>query len=368
MKVAIDARMLNILNDRAGLYQYTVNLINNLVKTDTDNRYRILCGFRPPIRVQQATVLNIPGKLSYFCLEKLRMYAECLVGKVDIFHSPFFYLPECKTAKTVITIHDLMVFKHPEFLSQSRIKTIQKQITSSVKSADAIIVVSEFTRKELIDFFGIAARRIKVILNGISDRFGIENTGVGTGEIKKKYKITKPYLLFVGNIEPKKNIPYLIRAFKLFRERFKYHHQLVIVGNKGWGFSEVLKLALDLGLEEEVLFPGVVSDEDLPELYRGADLFVFPSLFEGFGIPVIEAMACGTPVITSGNTSLAEVVDTAAIFFDPTDIEDLAEKMNSVLNSGEIRNNLIEKGLARSKMFSWKKCAQQTIQLYHELI
>jgi glycosyltransferase involved in cell wall biosynthesis len=368
MKVAIDARMLNVLDDKAGLYQYTTNLIANLLKIDPRSSYKILYGFRRPVQIPSANALRIPGRLCHFWLDKLHMQVEWLVGKVDVFHGPCFYLPQCRTARTVVTIHDLMVFRHPEFLLRDWAETNQKQIVASVKSADAIIAVSEFTKRELIELFGISPQRIKVIANGVSDRFHIEHAAVGTEEIKRKYEITKPYVLFVGNIEPKKNISSLIRAFVLLRERFKYPHQLVIVGKKAWGFPSVRNLVLDLGAKKEVLFLGVVSDDDVRSLYHGADLFVFPSLFEGFGIPVIEAMACGTPVVASGHTSLAEVVDTAAVLVDPSDIEDLVDKMHAVLGNEELRHTLIQRGLARAKLFSWKETARQTLKLYHELL
>ena len=368
MKVGVDARMLNVLDDKAGLYQYTTNLIANLLEIDPDSSYKILCGFRCPMRAPSANVFRIPGRLCHFLLERLKIQVEWLVGKVDVFHGPCFYLPQCRTARTVVTIHDLMVFKHPEFLFQDRAETIQNQIVSSVKSADAIIAVSEFTKREIMGLFGISPKRIRVIANGVSDRFHIGNMVVGPEEIKKKYEVTKPYLLFVGNIEPKKNISFLIRAFMLLRERFKYPHQLVIVGKKAWGFPSIQNLVIDLGAEKKVLFLGLVPDNDLPALYRGAELFVFPSLFEGFGIPVIEAMACGTPVIASNNTSLAEVVDDAAILFNPTDIEDLVNKMHSVLDYEELRHGLVQRGLTRAKNFSWKESAKQTLKLYRELL
>ena len=203
-----------------------------------------------------------------------------------------------------------------------------------------------------------------MVYNGKNERFKPLNQKE-VAEVKQKYNLDFPFILFVGVLQPRKNIPTLIKAYyKLKKEGIK--DKLVITGGKGWQYKEIFETVERLNLQKEVIFTGHIPDDDLPKLYNAADLFAFPSLYEGFGIPPLEAMACGIPVITSNTGSLPEVVGDAGIMVDPYDIDGLAKAMYEVLNNEGLKEEMVKKGLERAKMFSWKKCAKEVLDVYEE--
>lgn len=371
MRIGIDTRGLSRFDNKAGLYQYVYNLVANLLSIDSSNDYALLStlrGFRGDGNIDKRHLYRFSGRLSDLMLERLSIPVEFLMGKIDIFHGPSFFIPNHIRSKSVVTIHDLMMLRHPEFLTQDMANAFKKKIYSAIRKFDTIISVSNFTKSEIIDLLNIPERRIRVIYNGIDSKFRPINDKTQLNSIKAKYGINgKGYLLFVGNIETKKNIDRLVHAYALLRKETDCQHSLVIAGNRAWHFETVRETVRKFSIEEDVLFLGVVHDEDLPCLYSGAEVFVFPSLYEGFGIPVIEAMACGTPVISSNNSSVPEIAGGAAILVNPTSVSEISEAMYNVLSDSRLRQQLVEKGFRRAKDFSWEKTARETLKLYHEL-
>ena len=216
--------------------------------------------------------------------------------------------------------------------------------------------------------FGIPEEKIQVIYNGVAAHFSqIEDKGA-IEQVLKKYGIDGNYILFVGKLEARKNLAGLIEAFRLFKKESKLEHKMVLVGSLGWKAEEILEKLDEYGLQEDVVRLGYVCDEDLPFLMNGADVFLYPSLYEGFGIPALEAMACGTPVVASNTTSLPEVVGDTGLLVDPTSPGEIAEALTRILVDSALRKTLIVKGIERAASFTWRHAAEQTLRLYQEML
>lgn len=291
--------------------------------------------------------------------------------KVKVFHSPTFHLPLFTPGiKKVVTIHDLVMYKYPytqptAFRIYSRIHTM-----ISAKISDAIIVPSHSTKQDVINTFKIDENKVHVIHEATTDAFRpIKEISLLEGA-RAKYNLPQKYILFVGSMEPRKNLYRLIQSYSDLRRNGKIEQKLVICGGKGWlnEYERILKLINEMGIEKDVIFPGYIPDEDLSAIYNMADLFVYPSLYEGFGLSPLEAMSCGCPVIASTTSSMPEVVGEAAIMVNPYDIEGLADAMCRVLTNKELRLKMKKQGIERAKMFSWKRCATETLEVYKNLI
>jgi alpha-1,3-rhamnosyl/mannosyltransferase len=271
-------------------------------------------------------------------------------------YTPFSF----EEGPTVITLYDLSFVRHPEWHPRDRVKYFERYCLKKLSKVDAIITISEFSKKEIINLLGIPSEKIYVTTLGVRQDC---NPNVGGME-----RLPKEYILFLGNLEPRKNLIILLEAYRSLPKRLKERHPLVIAGASGWNTHE-LKNALHLSKRDETpILPGYIPQKYLPKLYGGASLFVYPSLYEGFGLPVIEAMACGVPVIASKTSSLPEVVGDAGVLFDPHDSNELEEAMMQVLDDGQLRIELSEKSLKRAKLFSWEKCAHETLAIYEKLL
>ena len=267
--------------------------------------------------------------------------------------------------KYIITVHDLTPFITPKESKFGRPLIYKLLFPRTLKTADKIITVSNSTKKDLINHFDIPEKKIRVIFEAADEKFKpLNNEKIS--ETEQKYNLNFPFILYVGTLEARKNIPTLVTAFYKLKKK-NIEHKLVITGTKGWKYKEIFETIDKLNLQNDVVFTGYVSDEDLPALYNAADLFVYPSIYEGFGLPPLEAMACGTPVITSNTSSLPEVVGDAGIMVDPYDVDGLADAMHRVLTDEGSRADMIKKGLERTKMFSWEKCARETLEVYEEV-
>ncbi len=370
MRIGIDIRELSVLSTKAGWYQYTYNLVANLLAHDDRNDYVLLStlrGFEGNGNIPGRFVLRCSGKLSSLLLERLSLPVELLVGKVDVFHGPCFLVPRARRSKIVSTLHDLMAITHPEFLKPEWVASTRETIAGAARRADRIIAVSNFTKGEIVERLHVPEERVRVVYNGIAPVYRPMEDRPAIERVKARYGIQGPYLLFVGNIEPKKNILALIEAWALLRRESRFQGSLVVVGKKDWHFDAVRQACRRHGVESEVLFTDVVDGDDLPYLYCGAEAFVFPSLHEGFGIPVIEAMACGAPVVASNRASIPEVASGAALLVDPLKPAEIAAAAHSIISDGAVRRWLVEKGLKRAKEFSWERAARETLAVYNEL-
>lgn len=313
--------------------------------------------------------LNTPQRWFW---ENVELPLRALRDKVRILHTPAFAPPAIKCAKLVVTVHDLIGMLFPNSLRWPSALYWGKWLPWTLYKADAILADSEHTKKDLIRHLGIQKKKIRVIYLSGHEAFSSAISQASIGEVKKIYGIREKYFLFVGTLEPRKNLRRVIEAFGKFRRQHMTdeRYQLVIVGSKAYGHGEFFRsLAGPCGVTlEDVIFTGYVNHADLNALYSGAEIFVYPSLYEGFGIPILEAMASGTPVLASTQTSVPEVTGEAALLVDPRDMTQLVQAMADLSKDPLLRKQLIAKGFERIKRFSWKETARQTLEVYRSLL
>lgn len=289
--------------------------------------------------------------------------------KREITHFFNYVVPFGVKGKKVVTVHDMAFREYPETVRGRTMLMLKRHLKRSIRRADAIVAVSEFTKQEILKYYDIPEETVYVVPNGIdSSQYHI---GYGEEQIcqaKKKYGIGDEYFLYLGTIEPRKNLSGLIRAYRIFCDRMKESGkeapQLVLAGGKGWMYDDIFRTAEELFSENEVLFTGYVDEEEKAPLMSGASVFCFPSFYEGFGMPPLEAMACGTPVLTSNSSSLAEVTGDAAFQTDPCDIEAMAEAMCRLYEEEELRQQLRSRGLERVKKYSWESAVEKLWKVY----
>jgi glycosyltransferase involved in cell wall biosynthesis len=285
---------------------------------------------------------------------------EWWTGRIDVFHGTDFFAPPTRRGvRRIITIHDLAFERYPDETMPGMLTTLKRDVPRSVQQADAIISVSEATRRDVIDIYDAPPDHVITIPHGVSERFF--RRGALSTDIRQKLNIPNdPIILTVGTLQPRKNHLRLVQAFAHVRG----NAVLVIAGAKGWGYQAVIDEVARLRIRNPVRFVGQVSDADLPDLYRSADLFVYPALYEGFGLPPLEAMASGVPVIASNTSSLPEVVGDAGLLVDPLDVDQIAGAIQHVLDDPSLRDTLAEKGVARAREFTWERTARLTMAVY----
>lgn len=284
-----------------------------------------------------------------------------------LYHSPAYILPLLCPAIKVVTIHDLIALKYPQFCTKESEYYFKLMLPYTIKRADKIIAVSEIVKQEIIENFKISPDKIDVIYHGVRENFKRINDIQILQQISKKYNLPHNYMLFVGNLEPKKNLDGLLRALAIVKKNKSLNIKLVIAGQNAWKFDTIYQCVNDLHLHNEVLFLGYVPENDLPILFNLASFSIFPSLYEGFGLPAIEAMACGTPVIVANTGALPEVTGNCAFPVDPYNIEKLAEAIYLFSTDASLREHYAKSGLQHIKKYSWEMAAVKTLQLYENL-
>lgn len=362
MKIGIDATLLR--EDRiTGVERYTINLIRSLIEVDDNNQYFVFFKKRCPSQLADL-VPRLEVFISPFKNRVVtdQLWLPCIAKKLDILHCPAFPSPLFYKGKTVLTIHDATLWKYPETRSKGGEFYYSPLFPQAIRKSSRIITVSRNSKKDLIHYLNIPDNLITVIYEGIDDSFTKRNLQQSS-EVKTKYNLPDRYILTVGTLEPRKNLDMLIKAFEIFLRKYDTDHKLVIVGRKGWHKS--LNIAKEL--KSYVVLTGFVGEEHLPAIYRLADLFVFPSIYEGFGFPILEAMACQTPVITSNASSLPEIGGNACLYADPYNPSDFAEKISIILNDKSLYDDFIKKGRERIKRFSWRETAESTLKVYQEV-
>lgn len=366
MRIGIDARL--AYYQQAGITRYTLQLIEALARNDTEDEFHILQDSRnrTPILVHPSFVRRPVYTPAHHRLEQVTLPIEVSLMGLDLLHSPDFIPPLCRTCRSVITIHDLDFLLYPQTLTREAAR-YYGQIDQAVRRADAIIAVSHATKQDVIRLLGVPEHRVTVIYEAPSSFFRPLDDSTLGARVREEFGIDGEFMLFVSTIEPRKNVPTLLRAFRKLLDGYRADIKLVLAGRPGWLCEDVYQLVRELRLESDALFVGRVSDEQLLWLYNAARLLVWPSLYEGFGLPPLEAMACGTPVIVSNTSSLPEVVADAGLLVNPHDAEELTVAMWRLLTDDRLRQSLVEKGFRRAGSFSWDRAAKETLALYHSL-
>jgi len=266
-----------------------------------------------------------------------------------------YIVPPRMDGPVITTVHDLTYLRYPETMKRQNLRRISRDIAYSLERSSRVMTISSFSRGEIVELLGVPEEKIEIVPPAPC----LSPAAAETGAVRARYGISRPFLLYVGTIEPRKNLMTLLKAFRLLRRESGLGHQLVLAGGLGWGGEEICRSAEAAGLLEDVVVTGYLSTAERDALYRNADVFVFPSLYEGFGIPPLEAMACGCPVVCSGAASLPEVVGDAARLVRPADESSVAEGIWQVLSDRAYRSDLVEKGYRQSKTYSWSASAQK---------
>jgi glycosyltransferase involved in cell wall biosynthesis len=361
MHLVIDARMIS--DQMHGIARYTYNLIDLFAQIRNGNEYTVLVNHNYLdnfVKNKQNFELKLMKSKFISVAEQFELPGVLNELKPDIFHSPSFVAPLICPCKLVMTIHDMNHLAFPEYYSKVHQYYYKYVVKPSAIKSEKILTDSEFSKDEIIKFFKLSADKIVVTHLGIDHSFNDTDHQAKHQEVIQKYKLPEHFILYVGNRKPHKNVERLIEAYS----RVNTDGKLAMSGDPD---DNLNSLIIKLNLVDKVCFTGNIADSDLPVVYNLAELFVFPSLYEGFGLPPIEAMACGTPVITSNVSSLPEVVEDAAILVNPYDVSELANAITSVLSNEDTYQKLIEKGLAQAKKFTWEETANKTLAVYQEV-
>lgn len=366
MRIGIDGRL--VFYHKAGIGQYILRLTQALARIDQEDEFilfksrkdRTLLVDQPNFKIQK---LWTP---SHHRFERLAMSVELAPFLLDVLHSPDFIPPAGARCPTVITVHDLAFLLYPRFLTRESAR-YYGQVDEAARTAAHIIAVSESTKRDTVRLLGVPEEKITVIYEAAHPIFSPVSNEEALARARARYDLPEDFILFVSTIEPRKNIPTLLRAFRRLRDNYKSNATLVIAGHRGWLVEEVDAVIEELKLGNTVRCLGGVANEELVFLYNAAKLFVLPSFYEGFGLPPLEAMACGTPVIVSDTSSLPEVVGDAGWLVHPEDVEGLTVAMYRILSDENLRHEMRTKGLKRAATFSWDRAARQTIQVYRKV-
>lgn len=363
MRIVLDTRFLSVPG--TGIASYTEGLMNGIAKNKSSSEDEYVFLTPQGFDIQKRDIKFEPCNIPVVTMQQhLQMPFYLFKAKPDVYHYPHFDLPFAFNTVSVITIHDLKYIKMPDlFYHRSKGKSLLMRtiMRNSVRRARKVITVSKSTKEDVVNVLKVPSYKIEVIYEASDSCYRVVPDL--TDFVIKKCNIQLPFLLFVGEIRPHKNLNRLLKAFKQVKYKDYY---LIIVGRNYLDYKEPFELIEKLGIQDRVRFLSFVSKEDLVHLYNAATVFVLPSLYEGFGIPVLEAMACGTPVITSNVSSLPEVAGNSALLVDPYDVESMTDAIEQVLGSPSLQQRLREQGLKWVKEFSWSKTARETIKLYKE--
>lgn len=364
MRFGIDARL--TYHQRAGIGRYTLFLLDELAKADQENHYTIF-----QHRKDREPLVDAPNfqRKTLFTpvhsrLEQPLLMAELLFHNLDLIHCTDFIPPLYSNLPSIITVHDLAFLRWPHFLTADH-ATYYSQIDRGVRHARHVIVPSHSTKNDVIGQLGVPESKISVIYEAAASLYRPLPLAETRAAVSRRFSVPTNYILFVSTIEPRKNIGGLLQAFHHLRTKYNLTDTaLVLAGKQGWLYEKVYETVEELGLQDSTFFVGRVSDEELHQLYVGARCHVHPAFYEGFGLPPLEAMACGTPTVVSNTSSLPEVVGDAALMCDPTDWEAMAVAIRRLLVDADLHTEMRQKGLQRAAVFSWSRAAAETLDVY----
>jgi glycosyltransferase involved in cell wall biosynthesis len=367
VRVAIDTRKLHDF----GIGTYIRNLLRHLARLDRQSEYIAFC--RPEdaedIRALGPNFRPVPNRAPHYSWrEQWSLPLAAWREKPDVFHAPHYVLPPFTPGRSVVTIHDCIHLMFPEYLPYRFAKVYARQMMrSATHRADRILTVSESSKRDILRFFSIDPDKIAVIYNAIDERFWTPPADTAMARVRERYQLEDPFVLYVGNVKPHKNVERLVEAFARVVQQRSDKLKLLIIGDEISKFQTLRRAVHRHQLHGQVRFLGFVGEDTLSVLYRLAGVFVFPSLYEGFGLPPLEAMACGAPVITSNVSSLPEVVGDAALLVDPYNPDEIAEAIVRVLSDPSLAADLRARGLARAREFSWERSVERTLAIYREV-
>ena len=372
MKIAIDCHNLEIEN-WAGKEQALFNILKSLVAIDKNNQYILYFRNQRVLNIEKPDNWQIKSfKLPAPLWQLAVLFDLFFISKAEVLFVPCSYLLPAMgfSIPTVVMLHDLTTFI-PIIKNSHKKDVIFKEkmfVRLALKKAKSVVSVSNNTKTDCIKYFNIPVDKIKVIYPGNKNNLYQIKDVEAINEILKKYGLPQNFLLFVGTLEPRKNIGNIIKAYKDYLlENPHKNFPLLLVGKKGWYYEDFFQLVKDLKLEKNIIFTGYLPEEILPFLYSRAEVFIYPSLYEGFGLPVLEAMSCGAPVITSNTSSLPEVAGDAAIFVDPNNINEIKLAIEKIISDQSFRNSLKEKGLIQSQKFSWDVFAKELLIIFNSI-
>jgi len=369
MRICVDVQ--SAVTQRAGVGRYTRQLVENLAPLMQEDVLRL---FHFDF-ARGGTALEIPGteaRRVRWCPGRVAQLAwkkvhwppfDLFAGAADLYHFPNFTIPPLSRGRSVVTIHDMSFFRHPEFAEARNLRHLTGTIHRTAERADAILTISHFSGREIQELLRVPGDRVFPVYLGISPVFCQPSEETVTSTLAR-LELRRPYLLTVGTLEPRKNIPFLVEVFEHMHD---FDGELVIAGMPGWQCEPILRRIRESSRADDIRFIQYVGDGALPSLYAGADLFVLTSFYEGFGFPPLEAMACGTPALTSRGGSLAEVVGDAGVTLGEFDADLWSSTACDLLGDTERRKELREKGIAHAARYTWQETARQTLEVYREV-
>ena len=381
MKIGIDLSL--VPGQRAGGGRYSYELARALGRIDPVNSYILYPVFYyivhpdyprvafPTGRRMRLAFASMPPALirSLWKLPGAELLKEVLLGNVNVLHSNTFCVPRFRLGRKrlVVTIYDASVVTHPQFHVKENIDHCLRGIRAAIERADAIITISEHARRELVERLNVPADRIAVTPLAPPPELRRVSDPALLGRVRERYKLPQRFVLFLGMVEPRKNLMRLVEAYAGLSPGARHETELVVAGPAGWLNRALFERIEELGIASSVRFIGYVDDGDLAAVYSLATVFAYPSLYEGFGIPVLEAMTCGTPVLTSDVAALPEVVSDSALLVPPTDTDAISKALLRLLESETLRTDLAARGMSRAALFSWDRCARETLAVYESV-
>jgi glycosyltransferase involved in cell wall biosynthesis len=378
MRIAIDYSA--AVNQRAGIGRLVRNQVHALAELDRENDYRLVYarpnrGSEPQFpRARNFSRHEVGLRERWMTIlwhrANLPLPADWLSGPVDVYHCPDFVLPPLRHARGILTVHDLAFLMRPD-CADARLRTyLEDVVPRSVRRADFVIADSENTRNDLVVLLGVQPSSIAVVPGGVEQRFEPVTDPERLRRARRQLRVgDAPFILAIGVLEPRKNLNRLMDAFLVLKQRAMVSKdlKLVLAGGKGWLYDDIFEHHAASPVRDDILMPGFVADELLPSIYSAAEVLAFPSLYEGFGLPILEAMACGTPVVASRASCLPEVAEGAALLVDPTNVEGLSAALQLSLVDADLRTQLVEKGKQRASQYSWRRAAEELLRVYRRV-
>lgn len=378
MKIGVDIRSLMDKNF-SGVSTFTYNLLLNLLETDKNNEYFLYYNSLAKVELPnlpsgvKIIKTTYPNKIFNYLMQKALNYPKLdqVMGGLDLFWAPHFnFFSLNKLVKKVVTVHDLSFIRYREFFSQRKNSWHRAlNVRKILAEADKIMTVSLNSKLDIVDLFSIPENKVKVVYSGLNKDFFKETSNAEERRVRDKLALPRKFILSLSTLEPRKNLSGLIEAYNIFREKRPdlSDFKLVIVGSKGWRYQKIVQAWKKSKFKEDIIFLGYVEDNDKKALYSLAEVFIFPSFYEGFGFPVLEAMASKTPVICSFNSSLSEITGSSVLLINPFKVEEIAWSLAEIIDKPNLKEFYVSKAYDRSLNFSWQKTAKSYLETFNSL-